>query len=332
MQEFIKKLPKAELHVHIEGTLEPEQLLLFAERNTIKIPYNSVDSVRASYTFANLQEFLAVYYRGQLVLCTEQDFYDLTCAYLKKAHDQGVVHAEIFFETQTYAQRNIPFSTIINGIYSATLASEKEYGITSLLMLCFLRHLPPHDAFTTLQESLPHRDKIIGVGLASTELGYPPALFKDVFAHAKSYGYHCVVHAGEAAGPEYIWQALTLLNAERIDHGVQCLSDPPLVQELRTRQVPLTVCPLSNIALKIYTTLSEHPIKKMFDAGLRVTINSDDPAYFGGYIADNYQAVADCCGFTQQELVILAKNSFVSSFLDHATQQRYLHALELYIL
>ena len=326
MQEFIKKLPKAELHVHIEGTLEPEQLLLFADRNKIKIPFSSVAAVREAYKFTNLQSFLDLYYQGESVLCTEQDFYDLTASYFKKISEQGVVHAEIFFETQTYHERGIAFGTIITGIYAAATQAEKLYGITSALILCFLRHLSEQDAFIALQESLPYRDKIIGIGLASSELGNPPAKFKQVFQEARNYGYHAVVHAGEEAGPDYIWEALTILGAERIDHGVQCMKDPQLVQELLTRKIPLTVCPLSNVALQIYKNLEEHPIKRMLDAGLCVSINSDDPAYFGGYIAENYQAVAECFEMSKKDLIIIARNSIIGSFMPEDKKNKLLNS------
>ncbi len=330
LKKFIEQLPKAELHIHIEGALEPEQLLFFAERNKIKVPYSTPEEVKASRQFNSLETFLASYYTGQLVLVTEQDFYDLTLSYLKKVSHEGVLHTEIFFETQSYKRRGIKFGTIISGVYEALREGEKKFGITSGALLCFLRDLPEADAFEELKKSLEFRNKIIGVGLASQEAGNPPSKFTRVFKEAKSHGYHRVAHAGEEGGPRYIREALEFLQVERIDHGVHCLEDRQLTQELVKKQIPLTVCPLSNAQLSVYKSLSEHPIKKMLEIGLLVSINSDDPAYFGAYINDNYLVLADKLGFSKTDLVQCARNSFISAFISQEQKNYYLKQLDNY--
>ncbi|MDX2466721.1 MAG: adenosine deaminase, partial [Acidimicrobiia bacterium] len=287
--EFLRGIPKAELHLHIEGTLEPEMMFEIAGRNGIKTNFQSVDELRAAYDFNNLQEFLNIYYEGASALQTEQDFFDMTMAYLRRAAADGVRRAEIFFDPQTHTDRGIPFEVFLTGIDAAIKAAPRDLGVSADLIMCFLRHLPADAAMATLEASLPHRDKIIGVGLDSSESGFPPELFTDVFARAAAEDLHLVAHAGEEGPPEYVWGALDVLNVERIDHGVRALEDPELVQRLVDDQVPLTVCPLSNIKLGGFARMEEHPLAKMLDLGLKVTINSDDPAYFGGYVGDNYR-------------------------------------------
>jgi adenine deaminase len=309
MKQFIASLPKAELHVHIEGTFEPELMFSMAERNHIPLKYKSVEELRQAYNFNNLQEFLDIYYAGANVLIHEQDFYDLTKAYLDKAHSQGVVHAEIFFDPQTHTHRGIAYAVVINGITRAMEDAKAEYGLTALLILSFLRHLSEESAMEVFAEALKFRDKIVAVGLDSSELGHPPVKFKQVFDWARREGFPLVAHAGEEGPPEYVWEALNILKVKRIDHGNRSLEDPELVAELARRQIPLTVCPLSNLKLKVVKDMREHPLRRMMDAGLLVTINSDDPAYFGGYINDNYLAVAEALSLSEEELLMLAENS-----------------------
>lgn len=313
-------LPKAELHLHIEGTLEPDLAFRLAERNGIKLPYAGVDALRTQYDFQDLQSFLDLYYATMDVLRTEQDFTDLADAYLRRARAQGVRHAEIFFDPQAHTMRGVPLDTVLNGLHAALSTSAERFDVSTGLILCFLRDQSPQSAMRTLEQALEHRDLITGVGLDSAEAGNPPALFQEVFARAADKGLRRVAHAGEEGPPEYIREALDLLGAERIDHGVRCMEDPALVDRLRERQVPLTVCPLSNVKLRVVPDLQRHPLPAMLDAGLMVTINSDDPSYFGGYVEDNFEALRAELGLTEQEIRSLAANSVKASFLDEARQ------------
>lgn len=315
MHDFIASLPKAELHLHIEGTLEPELMFELARRNGIALPHASVDALRRAYDFQDLQSFLDLYYQGAGVLQTRQDFYDMTAAYFQKAAAQNVRHAEIFFDPQTHTHRGIAFETVISGIHDAQIAVERDLGVTSKLILCFLRHLDEDDALRTLDEALPYRHWLVAVGLDSSERGHPPGKFARVFARAREAGLLAVAHAGEEGPPEYIREALDVLQVRRIDHGVRCLEDAALVDRLVAEQIPLTVCPLSNVRLRVYDTIRDHPLRTMLKLGLKVTINSDDPAYFGGYVNENYLAVAEGLGLSREELEQLAKNSFDASFL-----------------
>ncbi|QGQ25373.1 adenosine deaminase [Gimesia benthica] len=327
MDDFIAALPKAELHLHIEGTLEPELAFQLADKNQVSLPFATVAEMRAAYDFQDLQSFLDLYYASISVVCTEEDFHDLTLAYLKKADSQNVRHTEIFFDPQSHTARDIPMETVLNGITSALKQGERELGISSRLILCFLRHLSADSAWETLQQALPFREQFIGVGLDSSEVGHPPSKFVKVFEEARRNGLHIVCHAGEEGPPEYITEALDLLHAERIDHGVHCMEDPALVERLAVEQIPLTVCPLSNVRLCVYPDMSQHPIKRMLEAGLRVTVNSDDPPYFGGYVNENFTAVQQALDLSRQELIQLARNSFTSAFLTDAEQQKLLAEL-----
>jgi adenosine deaminase len=320
-------LPKAELHLHIEGTLEPELMFELARRNGVRLPYADAEAVRRAYRFSNLQSFLDVYYRACSVLIHERDFYELTTAYLVRARDQGVRHAEIFFDPQTHTARGVRFETVVRGIGRA-LTEARALGITSHLIMCFLRDLTVEDAIATLEQALAHRDVIFGVGLDSAEVGHPPEKFRRVFERATSAGFRAVAHAGEEGPPEYIWQALDLLGAERIDHGVRCLEDRRLVQRLETDRIPLTVCPFSNVKLRVVDTLEQHPLAKMLEHGLCATVNSDDPAYFGGYIGENLAGVAKALRLDDSALIQLARNSFEASFLDDAARARHLAELD----
>lgn len=317
-------LPKAELHLHIEGTLEPELMFKLAQKNNINLPFSSVEEARKAYQFTNLQSFLNIYYQGANVLQTEQDFYDLTYAYLTKVSTQNVRHTEIFFDPQTHTDRGISFDTVINGIYNALETGKKDFNITSKIILCFLRHLSEKEAIETLEKALPFQDKIIGVGLDSSEVGHPPSKFKNVFEMARQAGFLTVAHAGEEGSPEYIWEAINLLKVSRIDHGVRCLEDEKLVEYLRETQLPLTVCPLSNVKLKVFNTMKDHNLKKLLELGLCVTVNSDDPAYFGGYIAENFQAIQQELLLTDEQMYQLAKNSFQASFLSQEEKEKLL--------
>ena len=321
------RLPKAELHLHIEGTLEPELMFELARRNGVGLPYADAEAVRRAYRFSNLQSFLDVYYRACSVLLHERDFYELTAAYLARAREQGVRHAEIFFDPQTHTARGVAFETVVRGIGRA-LAEGRQLGISSHLIMCFLRDLPVDDAIATLEQALAHRDVIFGVGLDSAEAGHPPQKFRDVFARATSAGFRAVAHAGEEGPPDYIWQAIDLLGAERIDHGVRCLEDRRLVQRLGADRIPLTVCPFSNVKLRVVDTLEQHPLAKMLEHGLCATVNSDDPAYFGGYVGDNLAGVAQALALDDDALAELARNSFKASFLDDAARARHLAELD----
>ncbi|CAD5927953.1 Adenine deaminase [Planktothrix tepida] len=329
--EFIQQIPKAELHIHIEGSLEPEFMLNLAERNQIKLPFTSVEEIRQAYQFNHLQSFLDLYYLGSRVLLTEQDFYDLTWAYLEKVACQNIRHTEIFFDPQTHTQRGIPFEVVLSGIDQALQAGQKKLGISSRLMLCFLRHLSPESAMEILKQAIPYQDQIIAVGLDSSEQNHPPSQFKDVFEVARNLGFLTVAHAGEEGPPEYIWQAINLLKVSRIDHGVRCIEDPKLVQYLKEKQIPLTVCPLSNVRLKVFPTLQHHNLKTLLDLGLCVTVNSDDPAYFGGYILENFLETQSALNFSFQEIYQLAKNSFLASFLGEQEKHNRIDELDQFM-
>ena len=314
--EFVARLPKAELHLHIEGTLEPELMFALAERNRITLPYASVEEIRAAYAFSNLQDFLDIYYAGAGVLIEARDFHDLSAAYLARAHADNVRHVEIFFDPQTHTERGIAFDTVIDGIVGALDDAGKRLGITSRLIMCFLRHLDEAAAFRTLEAAMPHRSHISAVGLDSSERGNPPSKFREVFAAARAAGLKAVAHAGEEGPPEYIREALDVLEVIRIDHGNAALEDDRLVAELVRRRVPLTVCPLSNLALRVVEDMKAHPLKRMLELGLLATVNSDDPAYFGGYVNDNYVAAAEALDLSREDLVLLARNSFEASLLE----------------
>lgn len=327
---FIAALPKAELHLHIEGSLEPELMFELARRNGIAIPFATVEDVRAAYAFSNLQDFLDIYYQGMGVLQTEQDFYDLTAAYLARAHADGVRHAEIFFDPQGHTARGIPFATVIGGITRALDDAQARYDMSSRLIMCFLRHLSEEEAEATLDEARPWLDRIDGVGLDSSEVGHPPAKFQRVFARARNLGLRLVAHAGEEGPPEYVHEALDLLGVDRIDHGNRSLEDEALVARLADDATCLTVCPLSNLKLCVVDDMTAHPLKTMLDAGLLATVNSDDPSYFGGYVNANYTAVADALDLSRDELVTLARNSFLGAFLDDDAKARHLAAIDAY--
>lgn len=313
MHEFVRSLPKAELHLHIEGTLEPELMFELAARNGLTVPFRSVEELRRAYQFTDLQSFLDIYYQGAAVLQTRRDFYDMAMAYFRKAASQNVRHAELFFDPQTHTHRGVSMETVVGGLHEAGVEAWRELGLTSKLILCFLRHLDEDDAMRTLEQALPYRDRIVAVGLDSGERGNPPRKFQKVFARARAAGLLAVAHAGEEGPPEYIIEALDLLGVRRIDHGVRCLEDPRVVDRLVAEQIPLTVCPLSNVKLRVFDTIRDHPIRTMLERGLKVTINSDDPAYFGGYIEENYLAAAEA-GLTQPELEKIARNSFEAAF------------------
>ena len=313
--EFIRKSPKAELHLHIEGTLEPDLLFKLAKKNKIQIPFLSTEEIKSAYNFKNLESFLKIFYQGSSVLIKEQDFFDLTWAYVLKCKEDNIVHTEIFFDPQTHINRGIDFDVVINGIYKALEKGNKEFGLTFGIIMCFLRHLDEKSAFKMLDRANEHRDKIIGVGLDSSEIGHPPKKFERVFKKAIENGFLTVAHAGEEGPPEYIWEALNLLKVKRIDHGVQCLKDSKLVEKLRNDQIPLTVCPLSNIKLCVFKELKQHNLKKMLDEKLMVMVNSDDPAYFGGYLNKNLVESHNALNFSFENIKTLIINSFKSSFL-----------------
>jgi len=331
LKEFIERLPKAELHLHIEGSFEPELMFEIAQRNKIKIAYANVAAVKKAYNFNNLQEFLDIYYAGANVLIYERDFYDLTWAYLTKVHNQNVKHVEIFFDPQTHTDRGVAFSTVINGITAALINGEKELGISYKLIMSFLRHLPEEAAFKTLEESLPFKEEITAVGLDSSELGNPPHKFKNVFKKAAELGYKTVAHAGEEGPSEYIWEALNLLNVCRIDHGNRCLDDTKLVEHLVKTQMALTLCPLSNLELKVVRDLKAHPLLKMMEKGLLVTINSDDPAYFGGYMNENFWAVTEALDLNKEQIATLAKNGFKASWLMETEKEFWIKSIDDYL-
>ena len=324
MIELIKKLPKAELHLHIEGSLEPELMFRLAQKNDIQIPYKDIDDVRRAYKFTNLQTFLDIYYAGANVLITQQDFYDLTWAYILKCVEDNVIHTEIFFDPQTHTERGVEFATVINGIKSALADAKAEYGISSCIIMCFLRHLSQDAAFETLEAAMAFKDDIVGVGLDSSELGNPPSKFTEVFRQAKAAGFKVVAHAGEEADFSYIYEALDVLRSDRIDHGVQAIHSAALMQRLKAEQIPLTVCPNSNIELKVFESYQEHNIKTLLDYGLNVSVNSDDPAYFKGYINQNFINLVENLPLTEDDIVTLVKNAFRASFIDDDLKRAYL--------
>lgn len=326
--DYIRLMPKAELHLHIEGSFEPDQMFEIAARNKVALPYKTVEEVRAAYQFSNLQEFLDIYYAGAGSLVHEEDFYELTMAYLQKAKRDNIVHTEIFFDPQTHTDRGIPFATVINGIWKALKDGEENLGISFRLIMCFLRHLDESDAFKTLEAALPFREKITAVGLDSSEVGHPPAKFERVFAKAREAGFLTVAHAGEEGPAEYIRDAIRLLAISRIDHGNRCLDDPALVKDIAEKKLPLTVCPLSNYKLAVVKDMKQHPVRRLLEAGLMVTINADDPAYFGGYVNDNYLAIQSALGLSRHEIFTLAANSFRASFIPEHLKEKYISALE----
>ncbi|TPG13575.1 adenosine deaminase [Sphingomonas oligophenolica] len=329
--DFIAGLPKAELHLHIEGSLEPELMFALAARNRVEIPFASVEEVRAAYAFSNLQDFLDIYYQGANVLLTVQDFHDLAAAYFDRAAADGVVHAEIMFDPQTHTDRGIAFGTVIDGLSSAIHEAQARHGMTVKLILCFLRHLDEDAAFATLEAATPYLDRITAVGLDSSELGHPPEKFARVFAEARRLGLKLVAHAGEEGPPDYVRQALDILHIDRLDHGNRSLEDPVLTARLAREGMTLTVCPLSNLKLCVVDDMRDHPIDRMLREGLRATINSDDPAYFGGYIGANYRTAVDARGLTRADCATLARNSFLGSFLPDEAVAAHLAALDAYI-
>ena len=324
----LKTLPKAELHLHIEGTFEPELIFAIAQRNGVDPGYPSVEALRDAYNFTDLQSFLNVYYAGMNVLRTERDYYELATAYVKRAAAQGVRHAEIFFDPQAHTDRGIALGVVMEGLSSALSAARESLGVDSHLIMCFLRDLSAQSAMETLEAALPFREHIIAVGLDSAEVGNPPSKFTAVFDRARAEGFLTVAHAGEEGPPEYVWEALDLLHVSRVDHGVRSLEDPQLVERLRRQRVPLTVCPFSNVKLRVVGDLAHHPLKRMLDAGLLATINSDDPAYFGGYVGDNFEGVVKALGLSDEQIVTLAKNSFEASFIDDATKRQYMDEID----
>ena len=331
MKAFIENLPKAELHLHIEGTFEPELMFKIAQRNGIELPYEDVEALRKAYDFSQLQDFLDIYYQGMNVLQKEQDFYDLTWAYLERIHAQNVLHTEIFFDPQGHTSRGVAFETALNGIYNALQEGQNRLGISFGVIMCFLRHLDADDAMATLEQALPHKDKIIGVGLDSSELGHPPEKFTAVFKQAKAEGFRIVAHAGEEGPPEYVYQALDLLNVERIDHGNRALEDEALTQRIAREGLALTVCPLSNLKLCVVDDLKDHPMRTMLEAGLKATMNSDDPAYFGGYMNENFLQLTDALNLSQAEVVTLARNGFEAAFVSEDHKQRMISKLDAYV-
>ena len=324
MIDLIQKLPKAELHLHIEGSLEPELMFRLARKNNVEIPYDSVEDVRAAYNFNNLQSFLDIYYAGANVLLTQDDFYDLTWEYILKCVEDNVIHTEIFFDPQTHTERGVAFEAVITGIKEALADAKEKYSITSCIIMCFLRHLSQEAAFETLEQALAFKDDIIGVGLDSSELGNPPSKFKEVFQKAKEAGFKLVAHAGEEADFSYIYEALDLLNINRIDHGVQSIKSPELMQRLKDEQMPLTVCPNSNIELRVFDNYKEHNIKELLDYGLNISVNSDDPAYFKGYVNQNFINLYENLPITEEDIITLVKNSFRSAFISDQLKEDYL--------
>jgi adenosine deaminase len=330
LERFIERIPKAELHIHIEGSLEPEQMFEFAQRNGLRLPYNSVDEVRSAYQFADLQSFLQLYYQGVRVLINEADFYDLTWAYLLKAHSQNLRHVEIFFDPQAHTGRGVTFESVIGGIHRAMMHARQRLGISSKLVMCFLRDLSEEAAMATLQQALSFKDRIVAVGLDSSEVGHPPEKFTRVFDRAREEGFLTVAHAGEEGPPDYIRQALDKLKVSRIDHGVRCIEDPGLMARLADQGIPLTVCPLSNVKLRVFESMKKHNLKQLLDHGLCVTVNSDDPAYFGGYLTENFLAVQQALNLDRNDIYRLARNSFQAAFLRPDEKQGFLDELDNY--
>lgn len=331
MDPFISGIPKAELHLHIEGTLEPEMMVALGKRNGAALPYPDAESARRAYAFKDLQSFLDIYYQAASVLLYEQDFYDLTIAYLKKAAAQNVRHAEIFFDPQTHTSRGIAFDTVIKGIDSALRDGEQQFGITTRLIMCILRHLSEKEGLTTLEKALDYKKIITGIGLDSSELGNPPDKFRELYNRAHKEGFLTVAHAGEEGNADYIWQALNTLHVARIDHGVRSMEDDMLVEKLVRSQIPLTVCPLSNVKLGVFPSMKEHNLKQMLDRGLCVTVNSDDPAYFGGYVNENYLAVQKALNLDRADIVRLAENSFNASFINAEQKKQYLAEISVFV-
>lgn len=331
MIDFLYNMPKAELHMHLEGSIEPEMMMTIARRNTIELPFADENEARAAYQFKDLQSFLDIYYRSADVLQTEQDFYDMTWAYLQRCHLQHVIHTEPFFDPQTHTDRGVAFETVINGIHRALSHAEAQLGISTRLIMCFLRHLSAEEAMQTLEQALPFKDNIIAVGLDSSESGFPPSLFKKVFERAMEEGFLTVAHAGEEGPPEYIRQALDLLHARRIDHGVRSSEDPDLIQQLIQDQIPLTVCPLSNVKLRVFSSMADHNILSLLEAGLKITVNSDDPAYFGGYIHENFLALYDDLKLNREQAARLARNSFEASFAPPERKAEMIASLDAYL-
>lgn len=327
LPELLRVMPKAELHMHVEGSLEPELMFALAKRNSVAMAYRDVESLRGAYVFDDLQSFLDIYHAGTLVLRTEQDFYDMAHAYLARAAADNVVHAEIFFDTQTHTGHGLSTDLVINGLYRACVAAQAEFGISAALILCFLRHLSEQEAFECLEQALPQRDKLLGVGLASSEVGHPPEKFARVFARARELGMRLVAHAGEEGPPAYIWSALDVLKVERIDHGVQAMKDPALMARLAKDRIALTVCPLSNLKLRVFPTLAENNLGRLLDAGIVATVNSDDPAYFGGYINQNFSQTFAALDLGAQHAYQLAYNSFAASFIDETLKRQYIDRL-----
>lgn len=326
--EWIRRLPKAELHVHLEGTLEPEMMLAFAKRNRVTLALRTVEEIRAAYRFQRLDDFLAIYYQGMGVLCTEQDFHDLTLAYARRAHADGVRHAEVFFDPQGHTRRGVPLGTVVTGIVGALREAQSSCGMTTRLIMCFLRDLSEDDALETLAQAEPYLEHLAAVGLDSSEVGHPPGKFRRAFAAARARGLRLVAHAGEEGPPEYVREALDILQIDRIDHGNRALEDAELVARLRASQMALTVCPLSNLRLGSVSDLRRHPLRRMLESGLRATVNSDDPAYFGGYVHDNFVAVAESLQLTDSDIFTLVRNSFQGSFLDPADIARQLQEID----
>lgn len=325
---LIETMPKAELHLHIEGTLEPEMMFALAARNGISLRYDSVESIRKAYDFGSLQDFLDLYYEGMSVLITRQDFFDLTFAYLEKMNAQNVRHVEIFFDPQAHTGRGISFDTVLNGIVDAFDRARSDFGISAKLILCFLRHLPEEEAFATLKQACRCKDHIFAVGLDSSEKGHPPSKFERVFREAREQGFVPVAHAGEEGPAAYVCEAIDLLQVQRIDHGNRALEDPALIARIARQQIPMTVCPLSNRRLQVTPDLKKHPLRAMLNAGLLVTVNSDDPSYFGGYINDNFIAIQEALDLSQSELLALGRNSFIASFLSDAEKRAALDGFD----
>lgn len=329
LETLLRRMPKAELHMHIEGSLEPQMIFRLAERNHVKLAYGSVEALRAAYAFTDLQSFLDLYYAGASVLLKAEDFFDMAFAYFERAAADNVVHAELFFDPQTHTARGVPVAAVIEGLAHACRRAHAEFGLGAELILCFLRHLSEEEAFATLDEALPHRRHFIGVGLDSSERGHPPEKFARVFARCRELGLHLVAHAGEEGPPAYITSALDVLEVQRIDHGVRCIEDPALVQRLARLRMPLTVCPLSNVKLCVFRTMAEHNLPSLLDAGLCVTVNSDDPAYFGGYVNDNYLALFEARPeLAREHALTLARNSFEASFASAAQKAAWVRQLE----
>jgi adenosine deaminase len=330
LPELLRTMPKAELHIHIEGSLEPELIFELAKRNGVQLAYGSVDELRKAYAFTNLQSFLDIYYAGASVLLKEQDFFDMAWAYLQRAAADNVVHTEMFFDPQTHTARGVSMQTVIGGLHRACSEAGPALGVSASLILCFLRHLSEQEAFETLEQALPFLGKFIGVGLDSSEVGHPPEKFARVFARCGELGLHRVAHAGEEGPPAYVWTALDLLKVERIDHGVQSSKDAALMRRLARDRIALTVCPLSNLKLCVFPKLADHNLRQLLDGGLAATINSDDPAYFGGYLGDNWLAVSEALNLTRDELITLAKHSFSGSFLEPAQVAKHMAAVDAY--